>query len=90
MTDDNTPRWGAGRVAFVARLDTIRSEIAQGFTLRAIYERHETALGIGYSAFCKLVLRHADAARPTRKRLLRSPLQSENGQHQHRSHSQKG
>jgi hypothetical protein len=68
MPNDKPPKWGAGRVAFVARLSTIRSELEQGLTLLAIYERHRAALGIGYSAFCKLVLRHADDAKPLRRR----------------------
>lgn len=62
---NETPRksWGSGRVAFVARLPTIRSEMGQGLPLTAIYARHQTALGIGYQSFCKLVTRYAGDAK---------------------------
>jgi len=56
--------WGIGRVAFFARIDTIRAELAQGWPLRAVYARHREALGIGYWGFCRLVARHAADARP--------------------------
>lgn len=68
MTDQTKKKWGAGRIPFVARLDTIRSEIAQGLPLTTIHERHRDALGVGYSAFCKLVSRHAQDAKPLRRR----------------------
>ncbi len=60
--------WGVGRVAFFARIDAIRAELAQGWPLTAIYARHKAPLGITYSGFCKLVGRHAADARPTRQR----------------------
>ena len=53
-----------GRVAFFARIDAIRAELAQGWPLTAIYARHKDALGIGYSGFWRLVVRHAGDARP--------------------------
>ena len=56
--------WGIGRVAFFARIDTIRAELAQGWPLTAVYARHREALGIGYWGFCRLVARHAADARP--------------------------
>jgi hypothetical protein len=55
-------------VAFFARIDAIRAELAQGWPLTAIYARHKAPLGITYSGFCKLVGRHAADARPTRQR----------------------
>jgi hypothetical protein len=55
--------WGAGRVAFIARLDTIRLEMSQGYPLTTIFQRHQAALGIGYQSFCKLVSRYAGDAR---------------------------
>ena len=61
------PSWGTGRVAFVALLDTIRSQIGQGLPLTTIYDRHKTALGISYSGFCKLVARYADDAKPLKR-----------------------
>ena len=56
--------WGVGRVAFLARIDSIRAELAQGWSLTAVYARHKDALGIGYQAFWRLVVRHAADARP--------------------------
>ena len=70
MTDQRRckPSWGTGRIAFVALLDTIRVEMGQGMLLTTIFDRHKAALGISYSAFCKLVARHADDAKPLRRR----------------------
>jgi hypothetical protein len=70
MADQHShkPSWGVGRVAFVALLDTIRSEIGQGLLLTTIYDRHKAALGISYSGFCKLVARYADDAKPLKRR----------------------
>jgi len=56
--------WGVGRVAFLARIDTIRDELAQGWSLKAVHARHKDALGIGYKTFWRLVVRHAADARP--------------------------
>jgi hypothetical protein len=56
--------WGIGRVAFFARIDAIRAELAQGWPLTTIYKRHKDALGVGYRGFCRLVTRHAADARP--------------------------
>ena len=55
--------WGAGRVAFLAMLDTIRGELRQGHPLTAIFARHQAALGIRYAGFCKLVKRYAEDAK---------------------------
>lgn len=46
---------GVGRVAFLARIETIQAEIEQGWPLTAIYERHQGALGITYSQFARYV-----------------------------------
>src|SRR5579863_1012390 len=56
--------WGVGRVAFFARIDEIRAELAQGWPLTTVYARHKHKLGITYSGFRKLVARHAADARP--------------------------
>ncbi|MGI4940806.1 MAG: hypothetical protein ACRYHQ_09635, partial [Janthinobacterium lividum] len=55
---------GSGRAAFIARLSTIRSEIANGDFLVTVHDRHKADLGITYSAFRKLVQRYADDAKP--------------------------
>jgi hypothetical protein len=70
MTDQRParPAYGASRIAFVARLETIRAEISQGLLLTTIHDRHKVALGIGYSGFCKLVARYAADAKPLRPR----------------------
>lgn len=47
------PRRGLGRVRFVARLESIRAAVAQGYTLRMIYEAQLDGLGIGYSQFVR-------------------------------------
>jgi hypothetical protein len=60
--------WGAGRIAFIARFESIRSELGQGLPLTVIYDRHKAALGIGYPSFCKLVARYADDAKLARRR----------------------
>jgi hypothetical protein len=36
---------GTARVAFIAHLDTIVAALEQGYTARAIYQRHQTKLG---------------------------------------------
>ena len=77
MKDANPPKsWGAGRVAFIALLDTIKAEMAQGHPLIAIFGRHQQILGIGYPSFCRLVARYADDARlsPRRSVLRPEPL----------------
>jgi hypothetical protein len=56
--------WGTGRIALFARLDSITSDLAAGWPMTAIYQRHMAGLGISYSGFCKLVRRHANGARP--------------------------
>jgi hypothetical protein len=64
---------GRGRVAFIARLDVIRSEIANGEFLVAIHAKHQAALGITYSAFRKLVQRYAEDAKPIKQTLRTTP-----------------
>jgi hypothetical protein len=59
--------WGVGRIAFFARLDAITADLAGGWPMTTIYQRHKAALGISYSGFCKLVRRHANDARPGRR-----------------------
>ncbi|WP_116895336.1 TraK family protein [Pseudomonas syringae] len=49
---------GAGRVAFLARLDDFRKLIDAGHPLRAIYDDYAEQLGIGYPQFTKYVVRY--------------------------------
>jgi hypothetical protein len=48
---------GTARVAFIAHLDTIVAALEQGYTARAIYQRHQTKLGnaISYPQFVRYV-----------------------------------
>lgn len=65
---DSPKARGDGRAAFVRHLPAIRREIASGEYLTVIYARRAAALGITYSAFRKLVSRHAEDAKPVRRR----------------------
>ena len=67
---DQSPRkaWGIGRIAILARLETITAELRQGLSLTMIYDRHQAALGVSYRAFCKLVQRYAGEVRPAVRR----------------------
>jgi hypothetical protein len=49
---------GAGRVAFLARIEEFRKMIDAGYTLLAIYEKYEKPLKIGYSQFARYVTRY--------------------------------
>jgi len=75
--------WGVGRVAFFARIDKIRAELAQGWPLTAVYARHKEALGIGYWGFCRLVVRHAADARPVPIKAVKAPVPSVEGPDAH-------
>jgi len=55
--------WGAGRIALFARLESITSDLAAGWPMTAIYQRHMAGFGISYSGFRKLVRRHANETR---------------------------
>src|ERR1700760_2462906 len=59
--------WGSGRGAFLSLLETIRAEVARGLPLIAVFESHKPTLGVGYKAFCKLVSRYAEDAKPSRR-----------------------
>ena len=49
---------GAGRVAFLARIEDIRKMIDAGYTLLVIYEKYEKHLKISYSQFARYVTRY--------------------------------
>lgn len=48
----------AGRVAFLALRDTITAELAQGWSIVAVFKRHEKRLGISISQFRSYVRRY--------------------------------
>jgi hypothetical protein len=56
-------RWGKGRIVFIADLPAIRAEIARAVPLTEVFASRSARLGIGYSAFCKLVARYAQDAK---------------------------
>lgn len=62
MSTEKTPskRWGAGRVAFRAIEDEVRSKVQAGWPLRAIYDEQLSQLRglIGYPMFCRYVNRY--------------------------------
>ena len=47
------PMRGMARVAFLAHLDAIRTELTQGFPLKAIYQKHQAKLGMSYTQFTR-------------------------------------
>lgn len=53
-----TRRRGQGRVAFLAKADKFRELLEAGHAQRAIYDEHETELGISYSQFNRYVARY--------------------------------
>lgn len=57
MADTKKRYRGMGKVVFLARLDGIAQMAAQGYPLRAIYDRYAAELGIGYRQFLRYVRR---------------------------------
>ena len=50
---------GAGRIAFLARIDVIREMVFAGYPLLAIYRQYEEGLGVvSYSQFARYVARY--------------------------------
>jgi hypothetical protein len=49
---------GAGRVAFLARLEDIKKRNAEGYPLFAIYQEYEKQLNISYSQFARYASRY--------------------------------
>jgi len=62
------PRLGAGRVAFLAHLETIRKEVEAGWTMQSVYDTHGPKLGITYSQFTRYVARFVKEKPPRRLR----------------------
>ena len=48
-------RLGAGRVAFLARKEEIKTKIDAGYTMITVYEEHQNQLGISYGQFVNYV-----------------------------------
>lgn len=48
-------RLGAGRVAFLARKEEIKTKIEAGYTMVAVYEEHQKQLGISYGQFVNYI-----------------------------------
>ncbi|MBS7736777.1 MULTISPECIES: TraK family protein [Pseudomonadota] len=55
---------GAGRVAFLARLDSIRKMVEEGYPVVLIYEQHGEGMGISYSQFARYVARYVQPPSP--------------------------
>ena len=51
------PMKGMARVAFLAHLDAIWAELAQGFPLKAVYQKHQAKLGMSYTQFTRYCAR---------------------------------
>ncbi len=64
-TPSKRPRRGAGRVAFLARLEQFRELLAAGNEQRTIYDDFggEAELGISYSQFNRYVVRYITGAK---------------------------
>lgn len=67
------PRLGAGRVAFLAHLETIRKEVEAGWTMQAVYDTHGPKLGITYSQFTRYVARFVKGKPPRRQEPEQEP-----------------
>lgn len=52
---------GVGRVAFLAHLDPIQTELAQGWPVKAIYLRYAEQLEMSYQQFARYVRRYLKA-----------------------------
>ena len=77
------PRLGAGRVAFLAHLETIRKEVEAGWTMQAVYDTHGPKLGITYSQFTRYVARFVKEKPPGRLQAEKEPSNVLTGQPAH-------
>jgi hypothetical protein len=62
-TQTKTPQRGAARVAFIAKLEAVRADRAAGWSLIAIYERHELESAMSLSQFRRYMGRYVRVAR---------------------------
>ena len=56
--------YGASRVRFFALQTEIRAELSRGYTVKMIYDKHQTALGCSYKSLARYIHRYASDARP--------------------------
>jgi hypothetical protein len=49
---------GDGRVSFLAHLESIKTEIQEGWSIQAVYQRHSGQLDISYPQFVRYVRRY--------------------------------
>ena len=67
------PRQGTGRVASLAHLEAIRTEVEAGWTMQAVYDTHGPKLGITYSQFIRYVSRFVKEKTPGRQEPKQEP-----------------
>lgn len=63
MVAEKPKRWGQGRIVFMSELPEIRAEISRAVPMTEVFASRSDRLGIGYSAFCKLVSKYAPDAK---------------------------
>lgn len=71
---------GAGRVAFLARMEDIRTMVHAGYSLTAIYKHHGAGLSVmSYSQFARYVGRYigrGDRPMPAKRDALANPMEN--------------
>jgi hypothetical protein len=72
-------RWGEGRVAFMAHLDRIKTQLEAGQTARVIWESLPGNLGISYSNFARYIAKHIRSPANDRKAQVARPAPSSPG-----------
>ncbi len=64
---------GAGRVPFLAHLQSIRSMVEAGWPLSAVYEKHQDVLEISYIQFTRYVGRYIPKTSNTTAKISSKP-----------------
>lgn len=67
MKSSKEKRLGAGRVAFLARIEIFKEKILAGHTITSVFEEHEKELGIGYKQFVNYVNRYIKKPQEVKK-----------------------
>jgi hypothetical protein len=66
--------WGAGRVAFLALLESVKSDVNEGWSLKEVYRRYaERLANITYSQFTYYVRRHITGETDVKTTRRRTP-----------------